>query len=512
MPLDPKVSYAVESVSRRFPGVLAVNAVDLAVRQGEIHGLIGKNGAGKSVLVSMVAGLLPPSQGQITTSHGALTANQSSPAWAKSLGIALVSQEPRFATDLSVADNLFMGRHPTRKMNFLAPAETRRRAAAVIEKLDLRARPDDRMGDLPLETQQLMAFGRAVFIDNAAIVLLDEITASLTSERKESLLRLLKTLVAERPALSFTMISHHVSEVMGFTDRVSVMRDGSRVATLETAQTSAKALADWIVGDVVRTEIHHTANPNAAAPPVLEVRGLRAGRSLTTLDLTLRRGEVLGFAGLEGSGKDAAIEALYGLIPDHGGTVLVEGAEVRLTSPKSAQALGISFLPKHREAQAVIQNRSVLENAVIAGLSSLTTPFGFVKRQKCENAARDIVTKLKVKTPGLHVEIDGLSGGNKQKIMLGRLSLTAPQLVLLNEPTRGVDISAKPDILKMIREELSRDAGVIMISESEEELVEICDRVLVFLKGKVAREFVRGSAGFDVDTIYKTIQGVEASV
>lgn len=509
MSLDPSLSFAARAVSRRFPGVLAVKSVDLDVRKGEIHGLIGKNGAGKSVLVSMAAGILPPSEGEIVTARGALTATLSSPARARSLGIALVTQEPAFAADLSVADNLFMGCHPTRTLDFVSPVETRRRTVDLIARLGLNARPDGRMGDLPLETQQLLAFGRAVFVDQATTILLDEITASLTSERKESLLSLLRTLIAANPELSFTLISHHVSEVMGFTDRVSVMRDGARVATLDTAKTTAAALAEWIVGDVQRTEINYNSTPDRRTRPVLSVRGLSAGRNLQQLDLDLHRGEVLGFAGLEGSGKDEAIGALYGLVSDHGSAIEIDGAPVRLDNPKAAQRAGIAFLPKHREAEAVIQNRSVLDNAIIAGLPVLTTRLGFVRQRDCETAAQGIVARLRVKTPGLNVPIDGLSGGNKQKVMLGRLSLTAPRLILLNEPTRGVDISAKPDILKMIREDLAKDAGVIMISESEEEQVEICDRILVFYRGRVAREFVRGGPGFDVETVYKTIQGVE---
>lgn len=509
MTLDHSLSFAVQGVTRRFPGVLAVDAVDLSVRKGEIHGLIGKNGAGKSVLVSLVAGLLAPSEGQIATEYGALTPTHSGPSRAKKLGIALVTQEPAFAADLSVADNLFMGRHPGGRFSFLSPSVARRESANVIEQLGLRARSEDRMGDLPLETQQLLAFGRAVFIEKARTILLDEITASLTSERKESLLGLLRRLIDDTPDLSFVLISHHVSEVMGFTDRVSVMRDGKLVATLDTASTSGRELADWIVGDVAPAEINYAAQPEFIAPPVLTVSGLTAGRNLRRLDLQLRRGEVLGFAGLEGSGKDDAIEALYGLVASDSGSIVMDGEEVHLKSPKAAQAAGVSFLPKHREEQAVIQNRSVLENAIIAGLPALTNRFGFVRRSECEQVAKSIVARLEVKTPGLDVPIDGLSGGNKQKVLLGRLSLTAPRLVLLNEPTRGVDISAKPHILKLVREDLSRDAGVIMISESEEELAEICDRILIFYQGEVVRELKRGMPGFDVETIYKTIQGVE---
>mgnify|MGYP001627837381 FL=1 len=512
MTLDPSLSFAVQGVTRRFPGVLAVDDVDLGVRKGEIHGLIGKNGAGKSVLVSLVAGLLSPTEGQVVTEYGALTPTYSGPSRAKKLGIALVTQEPAFAADLSVVDNLFMGRHTSGRFNFLSPSAARRESANVIEQLGLRARPENRMGDLPLETQQLLAFGRAVFIEKARTILLDEITASLTSERKESLLGLLRRLIDDTPDLSFVLISHHVSEVMGFTDRVSVLRDGKLVATLETGRTSGPELADWIVGDVVPAEINYSAQPESNSPPVLNVSGLAAGRNLRRLDLQLRRGEVLGFAGLEGSGKDDAIEALYGLEPSSSGSVLMDGEEVHLKGPKAAQAAGVSFLPKHREEQAVIQNRSVLENAIIAGLPALTNRFGFVRRSECERVAQSIVNRLEIKTPGLDVPIDGLSGGNKQKVLLGRLSLSAPRVVLLNEPTRGVDISAKPHILKLVREDLSRDAGVIMISESEEELAEICDRILIFYQGEVVRELKRGMPGFDVETIYKSIQGVEVPV
>ncbi|WP_198666180.1 sugar ABC transporter ATP-binding protein [Tropicimonas sp. IMCC34043] len=511
MTLSPDASFAARALTRRFPGVVAVDAVDLTVARGEIHGLIGKNGAGKSVLVSMVAGLLTPSEGRIDTAHGALTADQSGPARALKLGIALVSQEPQFAEDLSVEDNLFMGRHPTARFQFTSAAETRRRTAAVIERLRLKARPDSRMGDLSVETQQLLAFGRAVFVDDASTILLDEITASLTSDRKEELLQLLKALIVERPELSFTLISHHVSEVMGFSDRVSVMRDGRRVATLNTAETTARELADWIVGDVSPTSITHATGPRPSGTPLLRVRELSSGKTLHRLSLDLHRGEVIGFAGLEGSGKDTAVEALYGLRPGYGGQIEIDGAPQVLTSPKAAQMVGISFLPKNREAQAVIQNRSVLENAVIAGLPALSNRMGFVGRGACETATAEIIAQLKIKTPSPHAMIDGLSGGNKQKVLLGRMSLTAPRLILLNEPTRGVDISAKPDILKLIREDLSRDAGVIMISESEEELTEICDRILVFYRGEVVRVLDRGAPGFDVDTIYKSVQGVETT-
>ncbi|NIA69685.1 sugar ABC transporter ATP-binding protein [Pelagibius litoralis] len=501
-------SYVLQDLTRRFPGVLAVDNVNLEVKQGEIHGIIGRNGAGKSVLVNMVAGILAPSAGRVVVKDGFLSPDHSSPIIAHRLGISLIPQEPTFARQLSVVDNMFMGRNITGPANLIRPRQMARAIEGICERLTVKARPNQPIGELPIESQQMLAFGKAVYIDRAKVILLDEITASLTQERKDMLLNLLQTTTRQQPDLSFTLISHHISEVLEFTDRVTVMRDGARVATIDTPGSSKEELAGWIVGDAPKVRIDVPKPRARTKAPILRAEGLSAAPHLKDFDLEIHAGEIVGFAGLEGSGKDAAIEMLFGLRHPSSGTIELNGTAVELQDPLKALSSGIAFLPKHREAQAVIHTRSVEENTLISCYRQFSNRLGLIARSRARAVVEKRSADLRVKTPSIHAVIDNLSGGNKQKVMINRLALTAPQLFLLNEPTRGVDISAKPSLLKVIREELADKSAVIMISESEEELVEVCDRVMVFFKGKVERVIERGEAEFDVGEIYRQVQGV----
>lgn len=507
-------SYALEGLTRRFPGVLAVDQVDLRVAQGEIHGIIGRNGAGKSVLVSMVAGIIPPSAGRIRVGEGVIDSERWGPARAHALGVSLIPQEPKFARRLSIVDNLFMGREITGALDFVRPAAMLQQVEAVMERLAIDARPSDPIGDLPIEAQQLLAFGKALFIENARVILLDEITASLTQARKEMLLGLLREIAVSGEDISFTLISHHISEVLEFADRVTVMRDGKAVASIPTADTTERELAHWIVGDTPQVTItppDRARRANGEGPPLLAVEALSGGGAFEGLSFTLDRGEVVGFAGLEGSGKDAAIETLFGLHRPSAGTLRFDGEPVTIASPEAALERGIAFLPKHREAQGVIHGRSVEENTLISSYEAFADRFGWIRGGRARVVAEARTRALKVKTPSLATLIDHLSGGNKQRVLINRLAIRNPQLLLLNEPTRGVDIAAKPDLLKIIREQLAQDSGVIMISESEEELIEICDRILVFFRGRVAKVVERGREDFNVAEVYRLIQGVRAA-
>jgi ABC-type sugar transport system ATPase subunit len=503
-------SYALVDLTRRFPGVTAVDGANLAVRRGELHGVIGRNGAGKSVLVSMIAGLLRPTSGTVVIGDSKVDATHYTPARARELGVALVPQEPRFATALSVADNLFMGRTRADRLGFARGAVMHAEAARIMESLAIPAKPTDRMGDLPLESQQLLAFGRAVFVDAARVVLLDEITASLSQPRKLELLRLLRGLLAERPDLSFTLISHHIAEIMEFCDRVTVMRDGVAVATIDVAATSERELARWIVGDAAgRRTARAGVAARGPAAPVLSVAGLAVERAFAGLDVELRAGEVVGFAGLEGSGKDEAVKALFGLARPSAGEIRLDGRRVRFATPRDALAAGLAYLPRHREEHGIVRNLSVEVNTLLAAYGRFRRPLGFLRRRAAREAARTRTRHLAVKTPSIDTPIDNLSGGNKQKVLTNRLALADPRVFLLNEPTRGVDIASKPALLAVVRDELAAAGAVLMLSESEEELVETCDRIHVFFKGRVREVLERGTPGFTVGRLYALIQGVE---
>ncbi|WP_435106507.1 sugar ABC transporter ATP-binding protein [Arhodomonas sp. AD133] len=506
------VSFALHGVTKRFPGVLAVDNVDLRVDCGELHGIIGRNGAGKSVLVSMIAGLQRPTEGEIQVGGHRVHAQSYTPARAREHGVVLIPQEPQFAELLSVTDNLFMGAGITGRFGLLRPREMTRKAREIIETLELDGvTPHTTIRDLPIESQQLLAFARAYYIDQARGILLDEITASLSRSRKQALLRLLRDLLAKTPGLSFTLISHHVSEVMEFCDRVTVMRDGRRVATLATAESSERTLAEWIVGDTAASieALKQEREPVAAdARTVMEARNLSLPRAFDDLSFELRAGEVLGFAGLDGSGKEAAMEAIFGLHRKARGAVRLHGQPAHPRTPEEAIARGIVYLPKHREAEGIVQNMTVAENTLLSSYGRFLSAGGFIDSQRTRETVQTYTRETGVKTRSTATPIDFLSGGNKQKVLINRLALAEPSVFLLNEPTRGVDIASKPALLATVRRQLSETTGVIMTSESEDEMIEVCDRILVFYRGCVVRTLERGADDFTVAELYRTIQGV----
>jgi len=510
---DPTVggiSYRLTGLTKRFPGVVAVSDVDLTVRRGEVHGIIGRNGAGKSVLMSLISGMARATSGGIEINDETVDVAGYNPIRAHALGVSLVPQEPKFAGRLSVADNLFMGRPIDRGLGFVDRGAMREKAKAVAAEVGLAIDPDEPMVRLPIESQQLLAFGKAQFIDEARVILLDEITASLSRERKQMLLALLRRLVKAAPERSYTLISHHVNEIMEFCDRVTVMRDSKAVATLDVARTTAAELANWIVGDipVTRIDASHGATQRPASQPFISIKDLASAPGLAGVSFDVALGEVVGLAGLDGSGKEEAVEALFGMRRPDAGAIAIDGEAVDIASPAHAIRHGIGFLPKHRERQAVIPGRSIVENTLISSYRSISTALGLIDEPRAAAITREKMQEFKVKAASPFTGITELSGGNKQKVLIGRLTLSSPRLFILNEPTRGVDLATKPEILRAIREELAVKSGVIMLSESEDELIAVCDRIIVFFRGKIAGVLARGTLGFTVATLYKAIQGV----
>jgi ABC-type sugar transport system ATPase subunit len=502
-------SYRLDRLTKTFPGLLAVSNVDLAVRAGEIHGIIGRNGAGKSVLMGMIAGAIRPTSGRIRIGTAEVDIATYTPVLAHRLGVSLVPQEPKFAARLSVVDNLFMGRSVDGAFGLVRQGAMVDQARTVMDTLRLDISPAETMGRLPIETQQLLAFGKAQFIEEAKVLLLDEITASLSRQRKQMLLGLLRELVGRHPERSFTLISHHVSEIMEFCDRVTVMRDAQAVATLDVSRTSARELADWIVGDkpIIRLE-GLSSRKSAKREPILDVRGLAREGIFEDVSVCLSVGEVVGFAGLDGSGKDEAAEALFGLGRLDRGEITQDGRPITIGSPNEAMRRGIALLPKHREHQAVIPGRSIAENILISSYRSISNALGLIDARRAREVSTAKIAQFKVKAAGPFVAMSSLSGGNKQKVLIGRLTLTHPRLFILNEPTRGVDLATKPEILRAIRTGLAETSAVIMLTESEDEMIAVCDRILVFFRGRVIEVLERGAPGFDVGRLYRAIQGV----
>lgn len=508
------VSYSVAGLNKTFPGVVALDDVDLEVRKGEIHGIVGKNGAGKSVLMNILAGVLPATSGEIHIGEQPVNVRRYNVPRAHELGVELVPQEPTFAPDLSVQDNLFLGSGFAGALGFVERARLLDKVREVVDQLGVEARPEWLMSRLSVEDQQLLAFGKALFIDRAHVILLDEITATLPRERKTRFLEFLRGEVERSPELSFTLISHHITEILEFCERVTVMRDGEAIGPLNVGEINKAELADMITGGEASgggaSHIGEVVTSAAEEQPnVLDVQGLTSPGNFEDISFQLRGGQVLGVAGLaESSGKDALLPALMGITPTTEGTVLLKGSPIRVNSPRQALKQGLAYLPKKREEEGVITGGSVRDNLLVNVYERLRNFLGAIKQAESYRIARKNLEDFGIKARSVEARIDTLSGGNRQKVMLARQMNASPSVLLLDEPTRGVDIGAKTEIMKLIRESLTDDRAVIVTSESEEELVELCEQILVINRGRLVKTLAKGEERFTPTEVYRLAQGV----
>ena len=520
-------SYAVSDLTKIFPGTKALDGVSMEVYPGEIHVIIGKNGAGKTVLMSVIAGIYKGTSGSLEVGGKAVDVTRYSPAQARQIGVGVVAQDPMVAPNLSVIDNLLMGRMP-QWHGLIRFGEGEQLVAEVSDRTGTTFQMKQRVGDLSIEDQQMLALGRSLFVDRVRVLLLDEITASLSRARKQRLKEMLRRAIAERPEISVTLITHHLEEIAEFCDRVTVLRDGRAVCTLDATTVSKEELAGWIVGSereesgrepgsaatraealrsvpVLVTTERQTVEKRQT---VLRVTSLSIGSLLEDFSLDLGLGEIVGIGGLDGSGKDEVFSIISGLQRPDRGSIEVEGKAVSLRTPSDARRRGIVYLPKKRDQDALLTGRSVEENLLMMVYRDIVSATGMINRTQARGLAQQSIDQFKIKTPSLRTPIDALSGGTRQKVVLARLVHAHPIVYLLNEPTRGIDLATKPQLLSAIRLQLAEGAGVIVTSESEEELTEICDRVIILYHGKVVAELTRGERDFTAGELYRLIQGV----
>lgn len=505
-----RVSYRVEGLYKTFPGVEALKDVSMEVGEGEIHGIVGKNGAGKSVLMSVLSGLLPATDGEIFIGDEPVDVRRFNTPKAHSLGVELIPQEPTSAPDMSVQDNLFLGSGFAGGLGFVELKKLSEQVREVIEKLEISARPEWPIKYVSVEDQQLLAFGKALYINRAKVILLDEITATLPRQRKTKFLEFLKAEVERQPELSFTLISHHIDEIMEFCDRVTVMRDGEAIGPLKVSDITKSELADLITGGAnVSSPGRGAGNSGEEHPVVLSASGLTSLGNFEDVSFELRGGQVLGVAGLaESSGKDALLPALVGLEKVSGGAVEVSGKPLTNANPRKALRQGLVYLPKKREEEAVITEGSVQDNLLTSIYERIRNFLGVIDGRKSRKISEENIREFGIKARSANVRINTLSGGNRQKVMLARLMNTSPVVLLLDEPTRGVDLGAKAEIMGLIKDSLAENRAVIITSESEEELVELCDRILVINRGRLVRTLSREEEMFTPQEVYRLAQGV----
>lgn len=482
---DPSVPVLeVRGIVKDFPGTRALDKVDLVVRHGEIHALLGENGAGKSTIIKCVVGAHPPTAGTILVDGKEVSF--AGPHDAVAAGIAVVHQHSNLIPGLSVEENLWLGEPLPRIAGTLINwRAVRAKAREIMARVHLDVAPETLVSDLRPDQRAMVSIAKAVASD-ASLIILDEPTTALLPDEVETLFAQMRRLSNEGHA--FLYVSHRLAEVFDIADRATVLRDGRNAGTFSRGEMDRQAVVAAIVGS--EKSLRKGRAPSTATETVvMSVTGL-CGARVHGVDFDLHAGEILGIAGLPGSGADETIDLLFGRNPASAGAVSIGGASIRLRDPRDAIAAGIALVPKERLAEAVLHGFSVRENISLPSLSRyLREPIArFVNRAAEDKAAISVVERMKVRTPGIETAIDALSGGNQQKAVLGRWLTTGAKVFLLNSPTAAVDVGAKAEIYELIRALAAGGASVIFSSTEVEEFPSLCERVLVFARGRIARE------------------------
>ncbi|RNL82577.1 sugar ABC transporter ATP-binding protein [Halostreptopolyspora alba] len=470
----------MDGVSKSFPGVRALTGVSFELRPGEVHALMGENGAGKSTLIKMLAGVHSPDSGSIEIDGHPVTVD--SPQRAADLGIAVIHQELNLAPNLSVAQNLALGREPRNRWGLLDRSRLREEAVAKLERVGADIDPDTRVGRLSVGMQQLVEIARAVAQD-ARVLVLDEPTAALSESETQQLFTLVEEM--RRRGMGLVYISHRMEEVYQLADRVTVFRDGQWVDTSSREDVTPEQVVSHMVGREF-TDLYARTR-RAPGEVVLEARGLGDGSGVGPVDLRLRAGEVVGLAGLIGAGRTEVARLLFGADPARTGEIRLADRPVRLRNPRDGIDNGIGLVPESRKEQALFLDMAVRDNIVVTGLGEVSD-LGVLRGTRITRRVTEQVETLRVRCSSALQRVRHLSGGNQQKVVLGRWLAIQPRVLLLDEPTRGVDIGAKHEIYKII-DGLARDGvAVLVVSSDLPEVLGISDRILVMRNGEIAGE------------------------
>ncbi|MER7349734.1 sugar ABC transporter ATP-binding protein [Streptomyces aurantiacus] len=478
---------SVSGLGKSFPGVRALDGVDFTARAGEVHALIGENGAGKSTLIKVLTGVYRPSDGVVRYDGSAV--RFATPLQAQHAGISTIYQEVNLVPLMSVARNLFLGREPRGRLGLIDFRRMHREADEALRGLGVRVDVRRPLRELGVGAQQMVALARAVSVD-ARVVVMDEPTSSLEPREVATLFEVIRMLRGRGIAVIY--VSHRLDELYEVCDTVTVLRDGKAVHTGPIAELDRLRLVSLMLGrDIgdVREEglTKFSGSHDTEAQPVLEATELTVRHQLAGVSLTIRPGEVVGLGGLLGSGRSETAKAIAGALPPDSGRVVVAGVPVRTGSTPAAIRAGVSLLPEDRKAEGIVPGLSVRENIALAALPGLSR-FGLVDEARIDRVVDTFMKRLRIKASGPHQKVGELSGGNQQKVLLARWLAMNPKVLLLDEPTRGIDVGAKAEVQKLIDELADDGLGVLLISSDTEELIEGSDRVVVLKDGKVVEE------------------------
>jgi inositol transport system ATP-binding protein len=470
----------VRNVVKGFPGVIALQGVSFDVRPGTIHALCGENGAGKSTLMKVINGIHQPDAGEILVRGTAV--KMRSPIDARAHGIAMIAQELNYVPSMTIAESFFMGQLP-KKAGRIDWRFIRSEAKRILDEEGLDYAVDRQLGSLTVSEVQMLEILRSVY-HSADVLIMDEPTSAIAHREVESLFAKIRMLRAQGKSIIY--ISHKMNEVFELADDVTVLRDG----TVVSSQRASTIDADAVIGQMVGRELDHHSYPKETVeigPPVLKATGLRSRNLFEDVSIEVRAGEIVGLAGLIGAGRSEVVRAIFGLDRLDGGTVEIEGRAVSVRDPRTAIAHGMAMLPEDRRLVGIIPDMSIKKNATLASLKKVIHG-GFTRRRRETALAREYFDRMRVKAAGIETPISSLSGGNQQKVLLARWLIADPVLLLLDEPTRGIDVGAKFEIYKIMTELARQGRGILMISSEMPELIGMCDRVYVMSAGRLTAE------------------------
>ena len=471
----------MNGIDKSFPGVHALDHVNLEVRKGEVLALMGENGAGKSTLMKVLTGIYKKDEGSIV--YEGKEVEFTNPKDAQEAGIVIVHQELNMMNHLTVAQNIFIGREAM-SGKLINDKKMNEEAEKLFDKLNIKIDPTEKLGNLTDGKQQMCEIAKAISHD-AKVIVFDEPSAALTEAEIEELFKIIRDL--RKKQLGIVYISHRMDEIKVITDRVTVMRDGGYVGTLITKECTKDDIINMMVGRVIYEDPKTQSNVPADAPVVLKVEHLNAGKMVRDVSFELHKGEILGFSGLMGAGRTETARALFGADPMDSGDIYVNGQKVTIKSPMDAVKCGIGYLSEDRKRYGIVVQKSVAENSTMVDLDNYVNGI-FINKKKENDVALKYVKSLKTKTPSVDQLVVNLSGGNQQKVVIAKWLIRNCDILIFDEPTRGIDVGAKSEIYHLMNELAAQGKSIIMISSEMTEILRMSDRIVVMCEGRKTGE------------------------
>ncbi len=495
----------LENITKIYPGTVALYRVNLAIKKGEIHGIIGKNGAGKSTLVNIISGIIAPTEGNIYVKkrkYKSLSTNM-----AKKEGISIVTQTPQVIPDYSIVENLFYPNFMASRNGLINWNKINYEAKKLKDTLNFNISLESRMSDLPISQQQIVLMIKAFFLEDSQIVILDEVSTSFSKKDQIYLFKIIRKHKSEGKSIIY--ISHRADEILEICDQVTIFRDGEKVSTKNVLSLDKESISSLIVGNEKNKKKYlnkftNSKNKKNFKQKILTVNNLRLNGYFKNISFELYKGEIIGVAGLMGSGRTEILKTICGVYQPHSGELKIGNKKIHIKNPSHALNKGIIYLPENRDKEGLISILSVRKNLNLS-LLARNKKAKLINLKKEERLTEQLIKKMDIVVASPEQETNDLSGGNKQKVVLGRILASKPIIYLLDEPTKGLDIGAKKSILRIVKEDLSKLGGILITSPEIEDLMLICDRILVLFNGKIINTFIPEE--YNEKDIYFSMQG-----